>query len=134
MDVNPSIFGAALSSFFVASKTIISSVFARNLRLGFTSIHLSLSQSFAMLGSGGIESVLVPTDDNPPVLLSVHGETTSHGKSFHEFQQRDISALVWKVSADDSCNSSTCHSEDDVPVVFVQSSAPKALVPTLSHL
>ena len=41
-------------------------VFARNRRLGFTCVQLSLLPSRAVFGSGGIEDALVPADDDPP--------------------------------------------------------------------
>ena len=58
--------GAVPRSFFVASTTSESDVFARNRRLGFSCVQLSLSPSLAMLHSGGIEGALPPADDDPP--------------------------------------------------------------------
>ena len=121
-------------------------VFARNRRLGFTCVRLSLSPSLAVVGSGGIEGALVPADDDPSarcvspacVQCQFRRCTTANQtlsvprQSFHEFQQRDICALVWRKPGDSSCNLSSSVSDDDVRIVFVQSSFQTPLSQPLS--
>ena len=95
-----------------------------NLRIGrlrsesTSRVHLSPSPSLAVVGSGGVENALVPADDDPPArsvppTSAIFRRSTKANQTqsvqwqcLHEFQQRDISALVWK-SADGSCNVST---------------------------
>ena len=51
-------------------------------------------------------------------------------QSFDSLQQRNINTLTQRMSADSSCNLSTVFSDDDVCIVFVQSTTPESLVPS----